>query len=148
MRWRPNLRNHAFDWMGQGYKPLIDPGHFLGHSAFDFPWHNLPPANLSKHAEKLVLDISVPGFTKDDLEILLKGNLLTVKGNKPHHTEKMGADYIVEEFSMDSFERKFKLSDEARADRIEAKCENGVLHICFFEADKNTGKKEHKVDVL
>ncbi len=133
--------------MGQGYKPLIDSGHFLGHSAFDFPWRNLPPANLSKQAEKMVLDISVPGFTKDDLQILLKGNILTVKGNKPLHSEQKSVDYIVEEFSLDSFERKFKLSDEACADRMEAKCENGVLHISFFEANQKLDKKAHRVAV-
>jgi HSP20 family molecular chaperone IbpA len=34
---------------------------------------------------------------------------------------------------MDSFERKFKLADEFHAERMEAKCENGVLRISFFK---------------
>lgn len=147
MRWRPNLRNHAFDWMGESYKPLIDSSHFLGRSSFDFPWHEMPPTNVSKQEKKVVLDVSVPGFTKDDLEVTIKGNVLTVKGDKPHHLEKTGVEYIVEEFSTDSFERKFKLSDDISADHMEAKCEHGVLHISFIDNKPEVHKRAHHVKV-
>jgi HSP20 family protein len=133
MRWRPNLRSHTFDWMGERYGPLVDSSHFLGRSPFDIPWHETPAANVSKQKEKVVLEVSVPGFTKDDLEIVIKGRTLIVKGEKPHRLEKTGVEYIMEEFSMDSFERKFKLADEFHAERMEAKCENGVLRISFFK---------------
>ncbi|MCF8247014.1 MAG: Hsp20/alpha crystallin family protein [Saprospiraceae bacterium] len=133
MRWRPNLRSHTFDWMGERYSPLIDSSHFLGRSPFDIPWHEMPPTNVSKQEEKVVLEVSVPGFTKDDLEIVLKGRTLIVKGEKPHRLEKTGVECIMEEFSMDSFERKFKLADGFQAEHMEAKCENGVLRISFFK---------------
>lgn len=147
MRWRTNLHNHAFDWMGDGYRPLIDPSHFLGRSSFDFPWHAVPPANVSKQDKKVVFDIAVPGFTKDDLEVTIKGNILTVKGEKPNNLEKTGVNYIVEEFSADSFERKFKLSDEMSDDHLEATCEHGVLHISFIDNKPEVHKNVHHVRV-
>lgn len=94
-----------------------------------------------------MLDISVPGFTRDELEIMVKGNALIVRGTKPHHVEKTGVEYIVEEFSMDAFERKFKLSDELIAEHIEAKCENGVLHISFSDETTAADKKPHHVNI-
>jgi HSP20 family protein len=133
--------------MGEKFSPMIDPNHFLGRSPFDIPWHEMPATNVSKQEEKVVLDLSVPGFTKDDLEILIAGKTLTVKGEKPHRLKKTGIEYIVEEFSMDSFERKFRLSDEINAEHINAKCENGVLHIIFMEGKKTPKDKAHAIEV-
>jgi HSP20 family protein len=133
--------------MGESYRPLVDSSHFLGRSSFDIPWHALPPTNISKQDKNVVLDISVPGFRKDELEITVKGNTLTVKGKKPHHVEKTGVEYIVEEFSMDTFERKFKLADELCAEHMEAKCENGLLRISFSDKIAAADKKPHHVKV-
>lgn len=133
--------------MGDGYSPLVDSSHFLGRSSFDIPWHVLPPANVSKQDKKIVLDISVPGFTKDDLEIMVKGNSLIVKGTKPNHAINSDMVHIVEEFSMDNFERRFKLSDELCAEHIEAKCENGLLHISFSNDATEADKKPHLVEI-
>ncbi len=133
--------------MGEGYRPLIDHNHFMGHGSFDFPRHDTPPANIARHEEKLVLDILVPGFTKDDLEVSIKGDLLTVKGHKPQRVEETGVEYVVEEFAMDGFERKFKLSKEVSTDEIEAKCEHGILHINFLNEKGKEYKRIHKIDV-
>ncbi|MBI1226087.1 MAG: Hsp20 family protein [Bacteroidetes bacterium] len=147
MRWRPNLRSYVFDWMGDSYSPLVDSSHFLGRSSFDIPWHAMPPANVSKHDKKFMLDISVPGFTKEELEVKIKGNYLTVKGNKPGKVKTMMTESIIEEFSMDAFERKFRLSDELSAEHIEARCENGLLQISFSGTATAEDKKPHHVKV-
>jgi HSP20 family protein len=133
--------------MGEGYRPLIDHNHFMGHGSFDFPRHDAPPANVAKHEEKLVLDVLVPGFAKEDLEVSIKGDLLTVKGHKPQHVEETGVEYVVEEYAIDAFERNFKLSKEVSADEVEAKCENGVLRICFLDGKGKEYKRAHKIEV-
>lgn len=146
MNWRPYIRNRAFDWMGEGFKPLIDHNHFMGHSSFDFPAkREIPAVNIGKHEKKLVMDISVPGFTKDDIEVMIKGEYLIVRGEKPRKMEETGVDYVVEEFSMDTFERKFHLAKDLNSDHVEAKCENGVLSISFFD-EKETSNPQ-KVEV-
>lgn len=147
MIWRPNIRNRAFDWMGEGYKPLIDHSHFMGHNSFDFPRHFEPATNIAQHEKELVFDVLVPGFTKDNLEVSIKGDMLTVKGEKPHRVRETGVEYVVEEFSTDSFERQFKLSKDVSTDHIEAKCENGVLHISFYDEKPKTYKRAHNIEV-
>lgn len=132
--------------MGEGFKPLIDHNHFMGHSSFDFPVkRDIPAVNVGKHEKKLVMDISVPGFTKEDIEVMIQGEYLIVRGKKPLTREETGVDYVVEEFSMDAFERKFHLAEGLNADHVEAKCENGILSICFFN-EKETGSTQ-KVEV-
>jgi HSP20 family protein len=134
--------------MGEGYRPLIDHDHFMGHGSFDFPrHHHTPLANIAKHEKKLVLDVLVPGFTKDDLEVSIKGDVLTVRGRKPQRVEETGVEYVMEEFAFDAFERNFKLSKEVSTDEMEAKCENGVLHISFLDDKGKEYKRVHKIEV-
>lgn len=121
----------------------------MGRSSFDFPdRRKLPAVNVGKEEKKLVMDISVPGFTKDDIEVMIKGDYLVVKGKKPRHVEETGMDYIVEEFSMDAFERKFHLAEELNSDHVEAKCENGVLRISFYEEKEKEVGKVQKIEVV
>ncbi len=126
--------------MGEGFKPLIDHNHFMGHSSFDFPRHGTVAVNVAKHDKKLVMDIMVPGFAKEDIEIIVKGNVLTVKGKRQQHEEEKGVEYIVEEFNSDVFERKFHLADTLNTESVMAKCENGILRISFF--DEKEGQAE------
>ena len=44
--WRANIKNRAFDWMGEEFARLIDRNHFLGRSAFDIPYRKKPPVNI------------------------------------------------------------------------------------------------------
>lgn len=147
MNWRPNIRNRTFDWMGEGYKPLIDTNHFLGHSSFDFPRHGTVAVNVAKHDKKLVMDIMVPGFAKDDIEIVMKGNVLTVKGKRQAHEEEKGVEYIVEEFNSDVFERKFHLAETINTETVIAKCENGILRISFFDEKENESEEARVVEI-
>ncbi len=133
--------------MGEGYKPLIDHSHFMGHSSFAFPRHEMPAANVARHEKKLVVDVAVPGFAKEDLEVTIRGRVLTVKGQREKHVEAANVEYMMEEFSMDSFKRKFHLTDDLSDDQIEANYENGVLRISFFDDNQETDKKVHKIEI-
>lgn len=148
--WRANIHNHAFDRMGERYGRLIDQEHFLGRSAFAFPWkeENLPPANLKKSETHFEFEIAVPGYSKEEIEILIEGDLLKIKGHKNVEgsmPEKV--TYILEEFDYESFERCFRLSSEIANDDISATCAHGVLRVVFSRAAKHGGTKHLKVPV-
>jgi HSP20 family protein len=136
--------------MGERYGRLIDQEHFLGRSAFAFPWkeENLPPANLKKSETHFEFEIAVPGYSKEEIEILIEGDLLKIKGHKNVEgsmPEKV--TYILEEFDYESFERCFRLSSEIANDDISATCAHGVLRVVFSRAAKHGGTKHLKVPV-
>ena len=131
---RANIRNRSFDWMGETWKRYIDPYHFLGKSAFDIPWGDkyVPSANIHRKGVDFVLDLAVPGFEKEEIEIIVKDDVLTIKGEKSHSETRLDQkDYILEEFDFDSFERSFKLAPSIVEDQIEAHYKNGVLTLVF-----------------
>jgi len=134
--------------MGERYGRLIDQEHFLGRNAFSFPWkkENLPPVNLKKGNTHFEFEIAVPGYSKDELEIIIEGDLLKVKGHKNAEggvPEK--ETYILEEFDYESFERCFRLSPEIAKDEVSATCKDGILRLVFRRVSIESGEKQLKV---
>jgi HSP20 family protein len=128
--WRPKIKNHAFDRMGERFGPLIDPDHFMGQSAFDIKRnYDGPPVNIKKTGKLFELDVAVPGYKKDELQILLEGGYLIIRGQKEIQSEHKDEDYILEEFDFTSFERTFLLNEHIAKEKVNAHYEDGILHI-------------------
>lgn len=131
--WTAKIRNHAFERIGERYAHHIDGDHFLGRSAFAYPWkeENLPRANIVRDGDLFTLKVAVPGYTKEELEILLEGDVLKIRGEKNVPGKEPNQEFILEEFDFDAFERCFKLSPKITQEKIEATCENGILTLVF-----------------
>lgn len=147
---RPNLRNRTFDWMGESWGPLVDPHHFLGRSPFDISWHldkKKPAVNVKKNGELFEMQVAVPGFAKEDIEITVKDDILTIRGEKKTMEKETESDFVIKGFSTDSFERKFKLGKGIGHEKIKAKYENGVLTLTFIDVPTEKEKWYKKVEV-
>lgn len=79
-------------------------------------------------------------MTKKDFKVQLEGNTLTISSEKTtEKEEKDSVRYTSREFSFQSFSRTFNLQkDVVDTDKIQAKYENGVLHLLI-------PKKEHAI---
>ena len=147
---RANLKNRTFDWMGERWAPLVDPHHFLGRSPFDIPWHldkKKPAVNVKKNGELFEMQVALPGFAKEDIEITVKDDILTICGEKKTVEKEAESDFVIKEFSTDSFERKFKLGKGIGHEKIKAKYENGVLTLTFIDVPTEEEKWYKKVEV-
>jgi HSP20 family protein len=91
----------------------------------------IPAVNIRENNENFEVEVAAPGMTKNDFKVELDGNLLTISSEKKEQKEeKEGEKYSRREFSYQSFQRSFQLQkDVVDANKIEAKYENGVLHL-------------------
>ena len=91
----------------------------------------IPAVNIKETAGSFVVDMAAPGMKKNDFSIELDGNLLTITSEKQDQfEEKNDEKFTRKEFAYQSFRRTFQLPKEVvDADKIEAKYENGVLHL-------------------
>jgi HSP20 family protein len=98
----------------------------------------IPAINIAETPDNFEVEMAAPGMTKNDFRVELDGNRLTISSEKNEEKElKEGERYTRKEFSYQSFQRTFQLPrDVVDADKIEAKYENGVLHLII-------PKKEH-----
>ncbi len=147
---RANIKNRAFDRMGEQWAPLIDPNHFLGRTAFDIPYPKTnkgPDATLVQKGELFFLEISAPGFRKEDLQVEIKDELLFVTGKRTFETETADSSFVQNTFEEDSFERVFKLAPAISREGISAKMENEVLHIAFRDVPAAEERSQRTVVV-
>jgi HSP20 family protein len=76
------------------------------------------------------IELLLPGFAKDDMQINYHKNLLTVKVDKPEESEKAeNYKYAHREFGVFNFEKQFQVPNTVKVESIDAKFENGVLHL-------------------
>jgi molecular chaperone IbpA len=87
-----------------------------------------PPYNIERTGENdYRVTMAVAGFSDDDLNIEVKENTLTVKGEKKSESEEKEEEFLYRGIAARSFERRFQLADHVEVKG--ATLENGLLHI-------------------
>ena len=91
----------------------------------------IPAINIREDNDNFYVEVAAPGMTKDDFKVELDGTSLTIRSEKENRQEqKEGEKYSRREFSYQSFQRIFELPVHVvDAEHIEAKYENGLLHL-------------------
>ena len=119
----PTLHRHAI-----GFDRLFDElGRTFVNSRSD---GNYPPYNTIKLDDThYIVELAVAGFAQDEIEIELKENLLTIKGEKAATEEADGREYLHRGISARTFIRTFTLADHVEVK--EASVSNGILTIAL-----------------
>ena len=84
--------------------------------------------------------VDVPGFDKKDINIECKDGYLTINVKKETKEESDNKNYIRKERFYGEYTRTFYLG-ELDTDKIEAKFNNGTLHITVPKEEKQNNKK-------
>ena len=101
------------------------------------------PVELFDKDDKYEIRAELPGVKKEDLDIDLKDNYLTIRAKKHEEKEENDKFYKKSEFKYGEFSRSVYLPVEVNFDKIDAKLEHGVLHIIApkMEKEKDVVKK-------
>ena len=100
-----------------------------------------PKVDIFDDGENFVLSAELPGVSKEDLNIDIKDNRLTIKGEKKleNKTEKEG--YLRVERSYGVFERTFFLDENVDRETIKAEYKDGVLRLTLPRKQDEPSKK-------
>jgi len=113
----------------------------LSPALFAEPIGWTPAVELVDTGDAFVLTAEVPGIDRDDLEVDVQDDLLTIRGTKKDEFEKQDRRYQIYERSYGSFERSFSLPRSVDLDKISAEFENGVLKIRLPKTEVARGRK-------
>ncbi|MDD3895546.1 MAG: Hsp20/alpha crystallin family protein [Bacilli bacterium] len=86
------------------------------------------------------IEMDIPGFDKEDINIELKNNYLTIKASKTKEEKEEDKNYIRRERSYGEYSRTFSLG-EVDEDKVNAKFDNGTLLITVPKKDQEELKK-------
>jgi HSP20 family protein len=92
------------------------------------------------------VDVDVPGFNKEDINISIEGDYLVISGKQQDVIDNSTGEYIRKERRMGSFSRTVPIPENVKLDNITAKYNNGVLCITLPK-EKPTTPKGKRIDI-
>lgn len=106
----------------------------------------LPKIDISEDEKNIYFEAELPGINKEDVNISLENNVLTIKGEKKIGNLQHDKSFIINERIYGTFSRTFTLQEEINPDSAKAEFSNGILTI---EIEKRIDKpsKERKIEV-
>ncbi len=100
-----------------------------------------PAVNVAENENTYVVDVELPGISKDEVKITMHENVLTIEGEKKAEREEKGKNYHRVERSFGKFQRSFTLPKNVKSDAIEAEFTNGVLSVSIPKAEEVKAKQ-------
>ncbi len=91
--------------------------------------------------DKLIVKARTAGINKDDLDVSLSDNTLSVRGTLSAGHEEGAENYFLQECYWGEFSRSIVLPVPVVEDNIEAMLKDGVLTISFTKMQQDTVKK-------
>jgi len=110
-------------------------------SNFDYNNTFSPKIDISEDEKNIYFEAEIPGIKKEEINISLEDNILTIKGEKKFSLEKKEKNLIRNERIYGSFSRSFTLHEEINPDAANAEFENGILKIVLEKAAQETVKE-------
>lgn len=114
---------------------------------FDDNWSNVTaPVNIKETEATYQVDVVAPGLKKEDFNINVEKDVLTVSFEQQEEQKETTDKYIRNEYQFRSFKRNFTLSDKINTAGISAAYVDGVLSISLPKAEPNE-TTTRKIDI-
>jgi len=103
---------------------------------------NAMRVDISEDEKNIYIEAELAGLKKEDVKITVEDGVLTIRGERKQETEEKKKNYHRVERVYGSFSRAFTLGENIDKDNIEAKYEDGVLHLMLPKVEPVKNVKE------
>lgn len=136
--WLPSVFDDMFktDWLG-------------GTTNVNSIGTSIPAVNIQETEESFSVEVAAPGKTKEDFNIELENDVLTISSEdkKENETTEKNGRYTRKEFSYSTFKRAFSLPDSVDSEKISAQYNNGVLEILLPKKEEAKVQAKRMIEI-
>lgn len=90
---------------------------------------NLLAVDMTSNDHEIIVRTALPGFKEDEVNVDVKGNVLTISAESRTEREDQQANWHIRELRYGKFARSVILPEEIVSDRADASLENGILTV-------------------
>lgn len=129
----PGLWNDVFtpDWFG----------------GVDSNKSNLPAVNILEGEKDFTLELAVPGQKKEDFNVELDNDVLTISMETQSEVEDKKAEYTRREFRYTSFKRAFTLPESVNQEDIKADYKDGILKFTLPKKEEALPRAKRLIEI-
>jgi len=106
-----------------------------------FEVQDFPPVNIQYNEHEALLSAEIPGIDVKDLEITVKNDLVTIRGQRDTDMGENKGEYLKRERGAGKFTRSFSLPFPIDSDKVTANYKLGILHVTLPRAEADKPKK-------
>ncbi len=145
-KWEPKNVEKWFDEFFE--EPLFPPGWVTLPALRRFKQLEefSPVVDMYDNKDEIVVKAEIPGMKKEDLKVSITEDTLSIKGEMKKEEEAKEDDYYYSERTFGSFSRTLSLPSKIKANKVNAKFENGLLEI-HMPKESDSKPKEVKVNL-
>jgi HSP20 family protein len=100
-----------------------------------------PSVDIFEDQNRLIVEAELPGMNREDFEVSVENNVLTLKGERKFEKKTEGDNYHRVERSYGAFTRQFTLPQTVTSEGATADFDNGVLRIALPKREETKARK-------
>lgn len=100
-----------------------------------------PNVDIFENKDNLVLEAELPGMSREDIDLSIENNVITLSGARKFEKKDEGDNYHRVERSYGSFTRSFTLPQTVTAEGATADFKNGVLRVSLPKREETKARK-------
>jgi HSP20 family protein len=104
---------------------------------------SVPPINISETDTEVIVEMAVPGFQEEDIDIQVARDTITISGEAKVESEEKDkkTNVLRQEIRKSSFSRTVALPTDVDPEKAEANFDNGILHVSVVKAKETMKRK-------
>jgi HSP20 family protein len=95
-----------------------------------------PTVDIYENKDQIVLEAELPGMNREDFELSIENNVLTLRGERRFEKRDESDNYHRVERSYGSFTRSFTLPQTVSPENVTAEYKNGVLRVVLQKREE------------
>ena len=102
---------------------------------------DFPPINIWLGEHSVVLTAELPGITRDDVDLSLQEDVLTLAGKREPKSQEQNVSWQRRERAYGTFSRTVQLPFRIDPEKVQARFNNGILEIELHRLEADRPKK-------
>jgi HSP20 family protein len=111
------------------------------HPMMPFGESMLPSVDLEDQGKDYRLTVDLPGFKKEDVDVEVADDSVTVHAKKTQSEEEKNKNYVRRERAAQTYYRRIQLPEMVRSDEAKASLNNGILEVTLPKKEPKETKK-------
>lgn len=101
----------------------------------------MPRVDVFENENNLVLEAELPGMKREDFDLSIENNVLTLKGERKFEKKDERDNYHRVERAYGSFTRSFTLPSTVTSEGAKAEFKNGILNVTLPKREETKARK-------